>query len=134
MPLPSHLEDEAAHAESMPWWKRLSALLVVGALWLASLLLFIYFAAREFVDNEASHDGEKLSWWEALKDSDFWDTWNSRMWENIQSENYQTFIVFFLGALTYLIFKKWGGSSESKDSEERIEAKIDEIREHLGLK
>jgi hypothetical protein len=52
----------------------------------------------------------------------------NRPWENRQSEFLQ--VAAFAIAAADLVFK---GSSESPDSDERVEAKLDAIVEHLGL-
>lgn len=81
------------------------------------------FEWRTFVDDQRAHDASATFW-----SADFWDTfWQSTL-ENWQSEFLQ--IATFTIAAGYLV---WKGSSESPDSDERMEAKLDALLEHAGL-
>ena len=87
--------------------------------WFAQLI----FEWQTFVDEQREHDQAARFW-----SSDFWETfWQSTL-ENWQSEFLQ--LAAFTIAATYLVLK---GSPESRDSEERMEAKVDALLESQGL-
>jgi len=87
--------------------------------WLAQL----FFEWRVFVNEQREHDTSALFW-----SADFWETfWQSTL-ENWQSEFLQ--LAAFTIAAAYLVFK---GSSESPDSSERLERKLDALLERQGL-
>ena len=77
---------------------------------------------QEYTDDAAEH-GQQASM------GDFMGLFSSATLENWQSEFLQLFSFVVLSAV--LIHK---GSAESKDSDERIEAKLDEIEKALGIK
>lgn len=92
-----------------------SLAVVLGALFLASWVaqaVFQYFVTL----NEALSHSEKFVW------SDFWNQFLASTFENWQSEFLQ--LLSFVVLTTYYIYK---GSHESKDSQDRLEAKVDEI-------
>lgn len=131
MSLPSHLSSEQAHAASMPWWRRTSSVVVLFVLFALSWIGQVVFQAAQFIDEEAEH-GEKIaSIWQAYKMADFWEDFLQDMFANWQSEFLQLLTFCVVGAFGYALFKRWGGSSESKDSDERIEAKLDEVLARL---
>jgi hypothetical protein len=76
-----------------------------------------------FADDQRSH-GATAAFWSA----DFWETFAQSTLENWQSEFLQ--IATFTIAAGYLV---WKGSSESPDSSERMEAKIDALLESAGV-
>jgi hypothetical protein len=89
------------------------------ATWLAQL----FVEWKVYADEQAEHGASAIFW-----SANFWETfWQSTL-ENWQSEFLQ--VAAFAIAAAYLVFK---GSSESPDSDERVEAKIDAIIDHLGL-
>jgi hypothetical protein len=99
-------------------WVREYALgLVLGGLFLASWLAQFVFQAQEAV-NESNTHGEAFSW------SEFWPKFLSSTFENWQSEFLQ--LLSFVVLTTYFIYK---GSHESRDGQDRMEAKIDRILE-----
>jgi hypothetical protein len=76
-----------------------------------------------FVDEQAAHDQVADFW-----SREFWAAfWQSTL-ENWQSEFLQ--IATFTIACAYLVYK---GSSESPDSDQRIEAKLNALLEKQGL-
>jgi hypothetical protein len=77
----------------------------------------------DFVNEQADHGASAEFWSEA-----FWATfWQSTL-ENWQSEFLQ--LSAFTIACAYLVYK---GSSESPDSNERLEAKLDALLAHQGI-
>ncbi len=87
--------------------------------WVAQLV-FEWYA---FADEAREHDSRAEFW-----SADFWQQfWQSTL-ENWQSEFLQ--LAAFTIAATYLVMK---GSSESPDSSERMEAKLDALLEKQGL-
>jgi len=81
------------------------------------------FIAQMFeVRNEAQQHGESFTW------SDFWPNFFTSTFENWQSEFLQ--LVWQAVGLALLLF--WG-SSQSKESDERIEAKLDRLLEEQGI-
>lgn len=93
------------------------------SLFLTSWAAQAYFEWQVFVDDEQDH-GRQATFWSA----DFWETfWQSTL-ENWQSEFLQ--VASFAIAATYFVMK---GSSESPDSDARVEAKLDALLERQGL-
>ena len=83
----------------------------------------LFFEWLEFVNEQADH-GKTASFWS----EPFWAAfWQSTL-ENWQSEFLQ--LSAFTIACAYLVYK---GSSESSDSSERLEAKLDALLESGGL-
>lgn len=92
------------------------------ALFLTAWAAQLFFEWRVYVGEELEHGSRPVFWSTA-----FWETfWQSTL-ENWQSEFLQL-ATFTIGA-AYLVFK---GSSESPDSAERMEAKLDELLEAQG--
>jgi hypothetical protein len=87
----------------------LAALFLVS--WLAQLLFTIPVAY-----NEAVEHGAQFAW------KEFWPEFAKDTFENWQSEFLQ--LLTFVVLTSFLIHK---GSHESKDSSDRMEAKVDEI-------
>ncbi len=81
------------------------------------------FVAQVVVErNEAQQHNETFSW------SDFWPQFFSSTFENWQSE----FLQLVWQAVGLALLFLWG-SSQSKESDERIEAKIDRLLEDRGI-
>lgn len=74
------------------------------------------------VANEAHQHGQAFEW------SDFWPQFLSSTFENWQSEFLQ--LVWQAVGLALLLF--WG-SSQSRESDERMEAKLDRLLEASGI-
>ena len=94
----------------------------IAALFVIAWLVHLFTGWQEFVAEQAAH-GELASVWG--EDGYVW-TWLARSFENIMSEFLQ--LAAFVVLTSYLIFE---GSAESKDSDERLEAKVDAIRSQL---
>jgi hypothetical protein len=92
-------------------------------LFLASWVVQLFFEWHVFADEQREH-GAPASFWSA----DFWEAFGQSTFENWQSEFLQ--LAAFTIATAYLVYL---GSSESPDSEERIEAKLDALLEKSGL-
>jgi hypothetical protein len=97
--------------------------IVFVSLFLASWIAQLFFEWQVYVDEQREH-GEGASFWT----SDFWEAFGQSTFENWQSEFLQ--LAAFTIATAYLVYL---GSSESPDSEERIEAKLDALLEQGGL-
>jgi hypothetical protein len=83
----------------------------------------LFFEWQVFVDAQRAHSEEAVFW-----SADFWEAfWQSTL-ENWQSEFLQ--VAAFTIGTAYLVYK---GSSESPDSEERLEAKLDALLEQQGV-
>ena len=94
----------------------------IATLFVISWLVHLFTGWQEFVAEQAAH-GEMAAVWG--EDGYVW-TWLARSFENIMSEFLQ--LAAFVVLTSYLIFE---GSAESKDSDERLEAKVDAIRSQL---
>jgi hypothetical protein len=95
--------------------------IVTGALFLLSWTgQFIAQVATE--RNEAQQHGESFQW------ADFWPQFFSSTFENWQSE----FLQLVWQAIGLALLFLWG-SSQSKESDERIEAKLDRLLEESGI-
>lgn len=94
----------------------------IATLFVISWLVHLFTGWQEFVAEQAAH-GELASVWG--EDGYAW-TWLARSFENIMSEFLQ--LAAFVVLTSFLIFE---GSAESKDSDERLEAKVDAIRSQL---
>lgn len=125
--IPEHLRSEEAHAASLPWWRRTSSFLIIFVLFVLSWVGQLFAEAAVFIDEQREHGEKVSSVWDALSMADFWEQfWQSTL-ENWQSEFLQVSTWVLVGAVGYGLWKRFGGSSESKDSDERIEAKVDEL-------
>ena len=94
----------------------------LAALFVIAWLVHLFTGWQEFVAEQAAH-GELASGWG--EDGYVW-TWLARSFENIMSELLQ--LAAFVVLTSYLIFE---GSAESKDSDERLEAKVDAMISRL---
>jgi hypothetical protein len=94
----------------------------IAALFIIAWLVHLFTGWQEFVAEQTAH-GELASVWG--EDGSAW-TWLARSFENIMSEFLQ--LAAFVVLTSFLIFE---GSAESKDSDERLEAKVDAIRSQL---
>jgi hypothetical protein len=98
------------------WIRNYSLGLVLAALFLVSWISQGVFQGFEFVAEQGEMD------W-----SEFASAFLAATFENWQSEFLQ--LLSFVLLTTYFIYK---GSHESKDSQDRMEAKIDQILEAVG--
>ena len=94
----------------------------LGALFVAAWLVHLFTGWQEFVAEQASHGDVAMVFGE---DGYVW-TWLARSFENIMSEFLQLAAFVVLTAILIL-----EGSAESKDSDERMEAKVDTILSKL---
>ncbi len=94
----------------------------LSILFIGAWLVHLFTGWQEFVAEQMAH-GEMASVWG--EDGYVW-TWLARSFENIMSEFLQLAAFVVLTAL--LIFE---GSAESKDSDDRLEAKVDVILSRL---
>ena len=106
------------------WMSGRSLGILFISLFLASWIAQLYFEWEVFVDEAQAH-GSTASFWSA----DFWEAFGQSTFENWQSEFLQ--IAAFTIATAYLVYK---GSSESRDGEERLEAKLDALLERSGAR
>lgn len=95
--------------------------LVTGALFIISWL-GQFFAQMVVVGNEAQQHGQSFAW------SDFLPQFFASTFENWQSEFLQ--LVWQAAGLALLLF--WG-SSQSREGEERVEAKLDILLRQQGI-
>jgi hypothetical protein len=103
------------------WPKAYAFALVTGAMFLFSWLgQFIFQAIAE--SNEAQQHGQSFSW------SEFLPQFFSSTFENWQSE----FLQLVWQAAGLAMFYYWG-SSQSRESDERIEAKLDALLRDRNL-
>ena len=117
-------DDPAADQSSFAGWVRDRGL---GIFFLTLFLLTwigqLYFEWETYVDEQREHDSTAVFW-----SANFWEAfWQSTL-ENWQSEFLQ--LAAFTIAAAYFVMK---GSSESPDSDERIEAKMDALLEKFDL-
>jgi len=95
---------------------------------IVTLGLFLISWIGQFVSqimverNEAQQHGEPFLW------GDFWPQFWASTFENWQSEFLQ--LIWQAAGLAFLFM--WG-SSQSKESDERIEAKLDRLLEERGM-
>ena len=94
----------------------------IAVLFVLAWLVHLFTGWQEFVAEQIAH-GEMASVWG--EDGYVW-TWLARSFENIMSEFLQ--LAAFVVLTSFLIFE---GSAESKDSDERLEAKVDAIMSRL---
>ena len=93
------------------------------SLFLISWIAQLFVEWQVYADDQAEHGSSAVFW-----SANFWETfWQSTL-ENWQSEFLQ--LATFAIAAAYLVFK---GSSESPDSSERIEHKLDALLRLRGL-
>jgi hypothetical protein len=94
----------------------------IALLFVLAWLVHLFTGWQEFVSVQAAH-GEMASVFG--EDGYVWP-WLARSFENIMSEFLQ--LAAFVVLTSFLIFE---GSAESKDSDERLEAKVDSIISRL---
>ena len=94
----------------------------IAALFIIAWSVHLFTGWQEFVAEQAAH-GELASVWG--EDGYVW-TWLARSFENIMSEFLQ--LAAFVVLTSFLIFE---GSAESKDSDERLETKVDAMMSRL---
>ena len=87
--------------------------------WIAQLIVQWY----HFINEQRDH-GERAEFWSG----EFWWSFGQSTLENWQSEFLQ--LATFTIAAAYLVYK---GSSESPDSDERIEQKLDALLQERGI-
>lgn len=104
------------------WIRDRALLLAFVALFLGSWAGHLIAQWHEFASDQAEHGAEALFW-----SGDFWWTFWSSTLENWQSEWLQLAGQVALPA--YLVYK---GAAQSKDSEERLEAKLDWLVKNAG--
>jgi hypothetical protein len=105
------------------WIRDRSLGILFVTLFLTSWIAQLYFEWQVFVDEQRAHGATATFW-----STDFWDAFGQSTFENWQSEFLQ--LAAFTIATAYLVYK---GSSESPDSEERLEAKLNALLEERGL-
>lgn len=103
------------------FWKQYSLSIVLGVLFLVSWIGQFIVELRQ-VSQEAEQHLRTFEW------SNFWIQFWSSTLQNWQSEFLQ--LLTFVILTSFLIHKN---SHESKDSEERIEKKVDEILKKLSI-
>jgi hypothetical protein len=99
-------------------WRNYSLSLVLLALFLMTLLAHAITGWVAFVAEQAQHQSAAQFWG---GDGYIW-RWGEKTFENWQSE--------FLQLLAMVVFTAWfihKGSAESRDSSDRVEAKIDRL-------
>jgi hypothetical protein len=105
------------------WVRDRSLGILFVSLFLASWVAQLFFEWQVYVDDQREHASTATFW-----SASFWETFAQSTFENWQSEFLQ--LAAFTIATAYLVYL---GSSESPDSEERIEAKLDALLEQRGL-
>jgi hypothetical protein len=103
------------------WHRAFSFGLITGALFLFSWVGQFIFQLIE-VRNDAAEHGQAFAW------AEFWPGFLASTFENWQSEFLQ--LVWQAGGLALFYF--WG-SSQSKEGDERIEAKLDLLLRDRGI-
>jgi hypothetical protein len=104
------------------WIRDRSLGLFFVSMFLASWIAQLVVEWQVFADVQRAHGHRALFW-----SADFWETFGQSTLENWQSEFLQLFAFVALSAL--FIHR---GSAESKDADEKIEASLRRIEEHLG--
>jgi hypothetical protein len=94
----------------------------LAALFIIAWLVHLFTGWQEFVAEQMAHGETATVWGE---DGYAW-TWLARSFENIMSEFLQ--LAAFVVLTAILIFE---GSAESKDSDDRLETKVDAIMSRL---
>lgn len=107
--------SEQTQKRTWPFRKKYGLALAFAALWLIFWALQFWTQWHEYVNEQQDHS-EPAKWGPYL-----WQ-FAARTLENNQSEMFQVLMFVTFAGLFYQL-----GSSESKDSEERIEAKIDQL-------
>jgi len=105
------------------WIRQRSLGILFVSLFLASWIVQLFFEWHVYVNEQRAHGGNPSFW-----SAGFWDEFGQSTFENWQSEFLQ--LAAFTIATAYLVY---AGSSESPDSEERIEAKLDALLEQSGV-
>ncbi len=101
--------------------KAYSFALVTGAFFLLSWVGQFFFQMLE-VRNDAEEHGQEFSW------AEFFPQFLSATFENWQSE----FLQLIWQAAGLSLFYYWG-SSQSKEGDERLEAKVDALLRERGI-
>ena len=112
------IRDERTHGRTV--WREFGLSIVLLVLFLTSWVGHGVSEWQTFTDEQRSHG-------EAAEVGDFASEFSKATLENWQSEFLQLFAFVTLAAL--YIHK---GSAESKDGEEKLEASLRRIEEHLG--
>ncbi|MBD0291992.1 MAG: hypothetical protein ICV70_00255 [Jiangellaceae bacterium] len=108
----------------MNWVRDRSLGLFFIALFVLTWLAQLFVEWQRFVSEQEAHQQTAEFW-----SGEFWvEFWQSTL-ENWQSEFLQ--LGSFVIAAAYFVYK---GSSESPDSSERLEAKIDALLQEQGIK
>jgi hypothetical protein len=102
------------------FWRAYSFGLVTAGLFLLAWIGQFVFQAIDF-GNEAADRGEVFAW------AQFWPAFLASTFENWQSEFLQ--LLWQAAGLAFLYF--WG-SSQSRESDERLEAKVDALLRQRG--
>jgi hypothetical protein len=105
------------------WARQRSLGILFVSLFLASWIAQLFFEWHVYVNEQREHGGSASFW-----SPGFWEEFGQSTFENWQSEFLQ--LAAFTIATAYLVY---AGSSESPDSEERIEAKLDALLEQSGV-
>lgn len=103
------------------WWTAYSFVLATGLLFLLSWYGQFLFQAREFVDDAHAH-GHDVTW------ADYLPSFVAATLENWQSEFLQ--LMWQVAGLAW--FYHWG-SSQSRESDARVEAKVDLLLREQGI-
>jgi hypothetical protein len=115
-------DAKADEVKSRPvFWKAYSFGLVTGAFFLVSWVGQFVFQAIQF-GNQASDHGTAFSWVE------YWPDFLASTFENWQSE----FLQLVWQAAGLGLFYFWG-SSQSREGDQRLEAKVDALMRERGL-
>lgn len=94
----------------------------IASLFVIAWLVHLFTGWQEFAAEQTAHGEIATVWGE---DGYVW-VWLARSFENIMSEFLQ--LAAFVVLTAFLIFE---GSAESKDSDERMEAKVDALMSRL---
>ena len=113
--------EQEAPFHRPPWHRAFSFGLITGALFLLSWVGQFFFQLMT-VRNEAAEHGQAFQW------SEFFPQFLSSTLENWQSE----FLQLVWQAAGLALFYFWG-SSQSKESDERLEAKLDLLLRDRGI-
>lgn len=108
---------------ALEWIRDRSLGLFFLSLFLASWIGQLVLEWLEYVNEQRTH-GEPAEFWS----SDFWYTFGQSTLENWQSEFLQ--VASFVIATAYFVYK---GSSESGDSDQRLEVKLDALLREKGI-